>query len=108
MANTYTSILKYGTQAAYVALETKDANVLYFTDKGKIYKGTQDFTESIVVVTTAPAAPVSGKIYYVTETGTLQAWVNSASDFAITDFIYCRDFYYEIKVEFRNEAQQNH
>lgn len=78
MANTYTSILKYGTQAAYVALETKDANVLYFTDKGKIYKGTQDFTESIVVVATAPAAPVSGKIYYVTETGTLQAWVNSA------------------------------
>ena len=30
------------------------------------------------------------------------------TDFAITDFIYCRDFYYEIKVEFRNEAQQNH
>ena len=26
------------------------------------------------------------------------------TDFAITDFIYCRDFYYEIKVEFRNEA----
>ena len=30
------------------------------------------------------------------------------TEFAITDFIYCRDFYYEIKVEFRNEAQQNH
>ena len=30
------------------------------------------------------------------------------TDFAITDFIYCRDFYYEIKVEFRNEAQQSH
>lgn len=30
------------------------------------------------------------------------------NDFAITDFIYCREFYYEIKVEFRNEAQQNH
>jgi hypothetical protein len=30
------------------------------------------------------------------------------TDFAITDFIYCRDFFYEIKVEFRNEAQQNH
>jgi hypothetical protein len=30
------------------------------------------------------------------------------TDFAITDFIYCRDFYYEIKVEFRNEALQNH
>ena len=28
------------------------------------------------------------------------------TDFAITDFIYCRDFYYEIKVELRNEAQQ--
>ncbi len=30
------------------------------------------------------------------------------TDFAITDFIYCRNFYYEIKVEFRNEALQNH
>ena len=30
------------------------------------------------------------------------------TDFAITDFIYCREFYYEIKVEFRNEAQQSH
>jgi len=30
------------------------------------------------------------------------------TDFAITDFIYCRDFYYEIKVEFRDETQQNH
>ena len=30
------------------------------------------------------------------------------TDFAITDFIYCREFYYEIKFEFRNEAQQNH
>ena len=28
------------------------------------------------------------------------------TDFAITDFIYCRDFYYEIKVEFRNEIQR--
>ncbi len=30
------------------------------------------------------------------------------TDFAITDFIYCRDFYYEIKVELSNEAQQSH
>ena len=28
------------------------------------------------------------------------------TDFAITDFIFCRDFYYEIKVEFRNEIQR--
>ena len=28
------------------------------------------------------------------------------TDFAITDFIYCRDFYYEIKVEFLNEIQR--
>ena len=30
------------------------------------------------------------------------------TDFAITDFIYCRGFYYKIKVEFRNETQQSH
>lgn len=28
------------------------------------------------------------------------------TDFAITDFIYCRDFYYKIKVEFLNEIQR--
>ena len=30
------------------------------------------------------------------------------TDFAITDFIYCREFYYKIKVQFRNEALQSH
>lgn len=30
------------------------------------------------------------------------------TDFAITDFIYCRDFYYEIRVDFSNETQQHY
>ena len=37
MANTYPKILKSGLYANYVALATKDTNVLYFcTDNGKL------------------------------------------------------------------------
>lgn len=72
MANTYTQILRQGTYAQYLALETKDANLLYFcTDNGKLYKGTVDFTDSFVTVTAAnlPAAAnaVPGKIYFVSD-----------------------------------------
>ena len=72
MANTYTQILRQGTYAQYLAIPTKDANLLYFcTDNGKLYKGTVDFTDSFVSVTaeTLPAVAdaVPGKIYYISD-----------------------------------------
>lgn len=81
MANTYPKILKAGTYAAYLALETKDANVLYFcTDNGKLFKGTVDFTDNFEVVTAAtlPVAGVPGKIYYESDTQTFKAYLNNA------------------------------
>jgi len=72
MANTYTQILRQGTYAQYLAIPTKDANLLYFcTDNGKLYKGTVDFTDSFVSVTAenlpTAANAVPGKIYYVSD-----------------------------------------
>lgn len=76
---TYPNILKYGLQASYNALATKDTNVLYFcTDTGKIYKGDVDFTNSVLVVTTKPTTPVVGKVYVVGDTGTVEAYDGSA------------------------------
>lgn len=79
MANTYHNILKAGTQAAYDALETKDASVLYFcTDSKKIYKGAVDFTESVLYVSTKPSTPVAGKVYIIADTNTVEAYTGSA------------------------------
>lgn len=81
MANTYPKILKSGLYANYVALATKDTNVLYFcTDNGKLFKGEVDFTNSIVNVTAAtlPAAGVPGKIYYESDTGMWKTYIGSA------------------------------
>ncbi len=64
-AKTYNSILFYGTQSAYEALGTKDANKLYFTDAGKLYKGTIDMTEGTRVVASKPTAPVAGVTYVI-------------------------------------------
>lgn len=77
--NTYHNILKAGTQAAYEAIATKDANVLYFcTDTKKIYKGTVDFTESVILAASKPATPVAGKVYIFTDTKTVEAYVGGA------------------------------
>lgn len=78
MANTYTNILKSGLQASYDALQTKDANVLYFcTDTGKLYKGTVDFTEAAKYVSSLPDKGVAGKIY-VEASGKVSAYINGA------------------------------
>ena len=74
---TYANILKYGTQANYNALATKDANVLYFcTDTGKIYKGTVDFTDAIVFAASKDgvSAPIIGKTYVFADTGKVEAY----------------------------------
>lgn len=74
---TYKNILKYGTQANYAALATKDADVLYFcTDTGKLYKGEVDFTNAIVFAAskTGVASPIIGKTYFFADTGTVEAY----------------------------------
>ena len=79
MANTYTKILNAGLQAAYDALESKNPNLLYFcTDTGKLYKGTVDFTDSLVAAASKPEAPIVGKIYFLADTNTVEAYVNGA------------------------------
>lgn len=76
MANTYTKILYAGLQSAYDALETKDVNKLYFcTDSGKLYKGNVDFTNSVITAATKPEKPVSGKVYILADTNTVEAYV---------------------------------
>ena len=77
---TYPNILKYGLQASYNSLAAKDANVLYFcTDTKKIYKGTVDFTDSVVYSTKAAdvAAPIIGKLYVFSATGTCEVYDGS-------------------------------
>ena len=77
--STYTKILNAGTQAAYEALATKNPNLLYFcTDTGKLFKGSVDFTNNLVAVSTKPAAPIAGKVYVIADTDTVEVYVNNA------------------------------
>ena len=79
MAQDYPKILKYGTQAAYEALGTKDSSVLYFcTDSGKIYRGTVDFSNSVIVAASKPATPVVGKVYVLADTNTVEIYTSGA------------------------------
>lgn len=79
MANEYFNILRAGLQAGYDALGTKDANVLYFcTDTLKIYKGDLDFSNHMIVAAAKPATPVAGKMYFLADTSTVEAYVNGA------------------------------
>ena len=77
---TYPNILKYGLQASYDGLASKDANVLYFcTDTKKIYKGAVDFTDSVVYSTKAAdvTAPIVGKLYVFSATGTCEVYTGT-------------------------------
>ena len=80
MATTsYNQIHRFGTQAQYDALETKNANYLYFTsDTHKLYKGTIDYTDSLISVSAVPATGVAGKIYFESSTGQVKAYVNGS------------------------------
>lgn len=55
----------YGTKANYEALTTKDINSLYFlTDTLQIFKGTEEYTKSVKLVSTLPTTgQVQGVIY---------------------------------------------
>lgn len=75
----YTQILKAGLQASYDALATKETNVLYFcTDSQKIYKGEIDFTSNVIVAASKPATPITGKIYVLADTNTVEVYVNGS------------------------------
>lgn len=75
----YAQILYYGTQADYEKAATvKDSWKLFFcTDTGKLYKGTVDFTDSVVVAAERPATPIIGKIYLITGTQTVETYRNN-------------------------------
>ena len=71
--HTYNSILKYGTQAQYNALASKDETQLYFcTDTGKLYKGDTDFSVAVVKVASKPQTPIANRVYVITGTGTTE------------------------------------
>lgn len=79
--HTYPKILKAGSYANYVNLQSKDPDVLYFcTDNGKLFKGEVDFTNALVSVTssTLPQTGVPGKIYYETDTTSWKTYIGSA------------------------------
>lgn len=79
MGNTYTKILLSGNYDNYNALPTKNPNVLYFCeDVGKIFKGEVDYTDHIIVAAAKPTTPVLGKIYILSDTNTVEAFVNGA------------------------------
>ena len=69
------------TSTAYKALESKNASTLYFlSDTGKIYKGTDDYTQCIVVPETMPSVSdaIRGKIYFDQSTLEIKATLNNA------------------------------
>ena len=79
MATDFTKILNAGTQAGYDALATKNPNLLYFcTDTGKLYRGSVDFTDSMIAAASKPANPVAGKIYILADTNTVEAYIGGA------------------------------
>lgn len=55
----------YGTKASYEALAAKDSNTLYFlTDTLQIFKGSEEYTKSVKLVSSLPAAgQVQGIVY---------------------------------------------
>ena len=66
----YPNILKYGTKAAYLAIQSKSADVLYFcTDSKEIFKGTINMTDNVVYLASADTKPaaadaIPGKLYF--------------------------------------------
>jgi hypothetical protein len=78
----YSQIHRFGTQAQYDALKeagTLNSNYLYFTsDTGKFYKGSIDYTDSLISVSVVPATGVAGKIYFESTTGMVKAYIGDA------------------------------
>ena len=75
MANLIEKFLLVGLQASYNAMETHDANKLYFcSDTKNIYKGDDLYTDGVRKVTVRPTTPAIGVLYIVTSTGTLDMY----------------------------------
>lgn len=72
------------TQSVYDALTSKDNNTLYFvTDSGKIYKGSDDVTKSVVKVTAFPDADKAVRnVIYV---GPSPDAINAGNELRISD-----------------------
>ena len=69
----------YISNANYIALTTKDSNTLYFIkDTNKIYRGTQDYTNSVRVVNSFPESNQAQGILYVNaSTSEAKTWNGS-------------------------------
>ena len=67
---------RYGSKTNYEALETKDANTLYFlTDTLQLFKGTKEYTKSWTMVSSLPTTgQTQGIIYIRTVDFTLHIW----------------------------------
>lgn len=71
----------YVTRAAYDAAEAsvKTADKLYFlSDTKEIYRGTENFTESVIVYTSEPAVKAVGKLYIDATTLEGKIWNGTA------------------------------
>ena len=71
----------YVTRAAYDAAEAsvKTSDKLYFlSDTKEIYRGTENFTESVIVYTTEPTVKAVGKLYINATTLEGKIWNGSA------------------------------
>lgn len=70
----------YISAAKYTALETKDPMTLYFIkNTGKIYRGSQDYTEAVRVVEDFPETnQAQGVIYIKASTSEAKTWTGSA------------------------------
>ena len=71
----------YITRAAYDAAKVGDKTedkLFYLSDTHEIYRGTQSFSESVILYTTTkPATPAVGKLYI--ESTTLEGWIYTGS-----------------------------
>ena len=78
-ATTYAKLLRYGTQSGYDALATKNPDLLYFTDAGKLYKGTIDYTNPFLsTASIGEGAGIAGKIYIDGTTNEMKTYVGNA------------------------------
>lgn len=65
------------TSAEYKAAsasEKTDDKIFYLTDTQQIYRGTKNYTENVVMYTTIPTSPATGKLYINSSTKECRVW----------------------------------
>ena len=65
------------TSAEYKAAsasEKTDDKIFYLTDTQQIYRGTKNYTENVVMYTTVPTSPATGKLYINSNTKECRVW----------------------------------